>query len=143
MPKDIMKLSSEEDLKEYLSGQLLDVMEIRDFVIDDITQVENEQAETVFAIKSVDDIVGVQPTTLYYYIQAIQALATDLNVKAEHKLSRILQQIDSRMAYLPTVMEAIEIKRHWDILNKHFEENPSLKEEWEALLMAIKLTEDE
>ncbi len=142
MVKDIMELSSEEDLKEFLNEQLGDVTKIRGSIIGDITRVENEQAETVFAIKSVDDVKGVDPTILYYYIQAIQTLATDLNVKAEHKLSRILQQIDSRMNYLPTVMEAIEIKQHWDTLRKHFEENPSLKEEWDALCMGIKLTED-
>lgn len=35
------------------------------------------------------------------------------------------------------------IRDDWDILNKHMEENPTIKEEWEGLLMAIRLTEDD
>lgn len=38
--------------------------------------------------------------------------------------------------------EAEIILKHWETLHKHFEENPSLKEEWDALCMGIKLTED-
>ncbi len=35
------------------------------------------------------------------------------------------------------------IRDDWDTLNKHMEENPTIKEEWEGILMAIRLTEDE
>lgn len=35
------------------------------------------------------------------------------------------------------------IRDDWDILNKHMEENPTIKEEWEGILMAIRLTEDD
>lgn len=31
----------------------------------------------------------------------------------------------------------------WETFNKHLEENPTIKEGWDALCMAIKLTEDE
>ena len=38
--------------------------------------------------------------------------------------------------------ESDVIVEHWETLQKHFEENPTLKEEWDALCMGIKLTED-
>ena len=34
------------------------------------------------------------------------------------------------------------ILKHWETLQKHLEGNPTLKEEWDSFMMAIKLTED-
>ena len=31
----------------------------------------------------------------------------------------------------------------WTALNEHMDKNPTIKEEWEGILMAIRLTEDE
>ncbi len=38
--------------------------------------------------------------------------------------------------------ESDAIMKHWETFQKHLEENPTLKEEWDALCMGIKLTED-
>lgn len=52
----------------------------------------------------------------------------------------ILKKIDElRME----IAKSKTIRADWDILNKHMEENPTIKEEWEGLLMAIRLTEDD
>ena len=57
--------------------------------------------------------------------------------------------IKSNKEILAQIKEIIEkanesdvILDHWETLHKHFEENPTLKEEWDALCMGIKLTED-
>lgn len=39
--------------------------------------------------------------------------------------------------------EAQIILDNWETFNKHLEENPTIKEGWEALMMAIKLTEED
>ena len=38
--------------------------------------------------------------------------------------------------------ESDAIMAHWETFQKHLEDNPTLKEEWDALCMGIKLTED-
>lgn len=40
------------------------------------------------------------------------------------------------------IIEAQEITRHWELLKQHLEKYPDLKEDWEGLCLAIKLTED-
>ncbi len=37
--------------------------------------------------------------------------------------------------------ESDAIMKHWETFHNHLEENPTIKEEWDALCMAIKLTE--
>jgi len=52
----------------------------------------------------------------------------------------ILKKIDKlRME----ITKSKTIRDDWDTLNKHMEENPTIKEEWEGILMAIRLTEED
>lgn len=61
-----------------------------------------------------------------------------LNFATLVDLYDILKKIDElRME----IAKSKTIRADWDILNKHMEENPTIKEEWEGILMAIRLTE--
>lgn len=40
-----------------------------------------------------------------------------------------------------SINEAETIKQHWKVFNNHLENNPGLKDSWDALCMGIKLTE--
>lgn len=142
MAKDILDLKSEEDLKEYLDEKHIEVSEAFQSVEDDITNIKYEHDKDVFAVKTIEDLKGMDLYSIFYYIQAIQALALEVDNEAGKRLGHTVHRIESRLYDIPVVWEAMTIKRHWRILNEHFEENPSLKEEWDILCMGIKLTEE-
>ena len=48
-----------------------------------------------------------------------------------------IQELKKEAARAQTVLD------DWKTFNKHLEENPTIKEGWEALLMAIRLTEED
>lgn len=54
-----------------------------------------------------------------------------------HFLTKKIQELRTEAARAQTVLD------DWRRLKEHMDENPTIKEEWEGLLMAIRLTEDE
>ena len=141
MDKDILNLKSEEDLKEYLKEEHINVLELYESIKDNLIEARETDADTIFSINSVEDLDGLDLYSIYYYIQAIQALALKRDEEASNRLGRNIQVIQSRLNDIPAVWEAMQIKNHWETFNKHLEENPTIKEEWDSLCMAIKLTE--
>ena len=143
MAKDIMNLSSEEDLKEYLEDVHAHVSEELQTARDNLEEIKETHDESIFSINSVEDLEGLDQYAIFYYIQAIQTLATSIDTNAFHKLGNVISRIDTALSDVPTMWDAMKITSDWKKLNKHLEENPSVKEEWDILLMAIRLTEDE
>lgn len=87
---------------------------------------------------NIDDLNKLTVSELYYYIQCLQA--------ENNQLTRLLKHYRShadRLFEQDEVWRAQKIIRHWNLFNKHLDENPSVREEWDSLCMAIKLTEED
>lgn len=143
MAKDIMELTSEEELREYLEETHVQVTEALQTARHNMNEIEEAYDNSVFSVNSVEDLEGLDIHTIFYYIQAIQALAISIDTNAFHKLGNTIRRVETGLSDIPTMWDAIQIKKHWQKLNKHFDENPTLREEWDALCMGIRLTEDE
>lgn len=63
------------------------------------------------------------------------------------KARNIFKEIESHVTMIENskdrLAEAEVIIHHWKVFSDYLEKNPSVKEEWDALLMAIKLTEED
>ena len=84
------------------------------------------------------DFEKMSHTEIHYYVQGLKE---EINQLREMVNSNLIWR--KNMYRNDEIWEAQRIIRHWKKLHDHFEKNPSVKEEWEALMMAIKLTEDD
>jgi len=143
MAKDILDLKNEADLTEYLEEMLVEVKAANQIVKDEISDIEYIHANDIFSIKTIEDLEGLDTHSIFYYIQAIQAMALNVNDDASRRLGHLGRRIESRLMHIPEVLDAWQIQKHWKAFNKHLDDSPTLREEWDALCMGIKLTEDE
>lgn len=107
-------------------------------IVDDRKEEMKSHKLTIVDPKLPSDFEKMSYTEIHYYVQGIK-LETD--ALREMINSNILWR--KSMYGSEEIWEARIIIKHWKNLQDHLEKNPSIKEEWEALLMAIKLTEDE
>lgn len=140
--KHITEITNEDELREYLKVEQIKIIELNAQLKNDIEKAKTDYNDNIFYIKSVEDLKDLDDQSIYYYIQTIQFLATDADWDAQKKVERLLSRIDTRLMHIPDVWDAMQIQKHWAIFNRHLEKNPTLKEEWDALCMGIKLTED-
>ena len=78
------------------------------------------------------------------YHKASNAELTSIIGFQDNAISSILRQIqimDDEVG-LGTIFDARQIKQHWEQLNKFLEENPDIKEQWDAIMCAMRLTQD-
>lgn len=90
------------------------------------------------------DKVDIKHLEANFFVDATREKMLEFIVKQNNELKGIKFLIDELKIYssLFDVRQAHKIVEHWETLNKFLEENPTLKEEWEALCMAIRLTEE-
>ena len=81
---------------------------------------------------------------LAWFAQDARDCHTEICKKLDFMTLKDQKDILARIDELRTeIAKSKTIRADWDILNKHMEENPTIKEEWEGILMAIRLTEED
>lgn len=100
-------------------------------LVDAIDEIQEEKIKSNFYVdcsrQDFINIINKQTRTII----KVKELLHDLKEHAKH-IERNREKLNKSDAII----------HHWKVFNEHLEENPSLKEEWDAFCMAIKLTED-
>lgn len=128
------KVKNKKEMKQFvdtLTDDLEKIVEKRDAEL-------RSEIQVVSDINDLGDLEKLTQGEILYYIQCLQTQIKEYNDLIERcKLSY------KNMYTSNVIWDAQKILNHWEIFNKHLEENPTLKEGWDALCMGIKLTEDE
>ncbi len=123
-----------EETKQFIDHLKIELQKVVDGRKEEMKQL----SPTVANPNSVSDFEKMSHTETYYYVQGLR-----------YEIKKLRDIINSNILYQKflcdssEIWEARRIISDWEVLNKHMEKNPTIKEEWEALLMAIKLTEED
>ena len=125
---------SRKEVKQYITNLEVDLQKI----VDERKKEMKECSLAEVDPHSPSDFEKMSHTEIYYYVECLKNETDRLQNMVESNIIWWRNTYDTS-----EVWEARKIILDWKKLHDHLEDNPSIKEEWEALLMAIKLTEDE
>lgn len=123
-----------EETKQFIDHLKIELQKI----VDERKEEMKQLTPTVANPNSASDFEKMSHTETYYYVQGLR-----------YEIEKLRDVINSNILYQKSrydsseIWEARRIISDWGVLNKHMEKNPTIKEEWEGLLMAIKLTEED
>ena len=103
-----------------------------------------EPLELVYFVQDAQTLVERIYRIASSYVQAIET--NSATVQMDQKPIRELTDRDvlGKVEKLAThASNSMQIQRDWSVLRQHLDKNPTIREEWEALMMAIKLTEED
>ena len=131
LPNNVKNKKEMKQFVDTLTDDLEKIVEKRDAEL-------HSEIQVVSDINDQGDLEKLTQEEILYYIQCLQTQIKEYNDLIEKcKLSY------KNMHSSSVIWDAQKILNHWDTFNKHLEENPTLKEGWDALCMGIKLTEED